>query len=206
MTRRLFLTLALLAAGTFALAQKAAPKKAVAMPQTPRQALIEMLTTKSDKIFEAHLPDALLVRLEGLKSKDARTGKTSSPVKTANTAVVDSKDAHFFPTGPTFLVFNSPKTMQKVEVTVDRDDLTAENDDLELGFRITQDGKESVSAFTPKLLVRMKQEGGAWRLAEVGFIAKLQLDDGQKLDTMMNSIMTGMASMQQAKHTTPTKD
>jgi hypothetical protein len=203
--RRLILTVALLTASAFA--QKAVAKKAVATPQTPRQALIEMLTTKSDKTFEAHLPDALLIRLEGLKSKDAKTGKTSTPVKTANTAVVDSKDAHFFATGPTFLIFNSPKTMQKIEVTIDRDDLTAENDDLELGFRVSKDGKESVSAFTPKLLVRMKQEGGAWRLAEVGFIAKLQLDDGQKLDEMMNSIMTGMATMQQAQHTAaPTKD
>jgi hypothetical protein len=195
--RRLIITLALLAATVFA--QKAAPKKAVVTPQTPRQALIEMLTTKSDKVFEAHLPDALLVRLEGLKSKDAKTGKTSSPVKTANTAVVDSKDAHFFATGPTFLIFTSPKTMQKIEVTIDRDELTADSDDLELGFRVSQDGKESVSAFTPKLLVRMKQEGGAWRLAEIGFLAKLQLDDGQKLDELQNSIMSGMAALQQVK-------
>jgi hypothetical protein len=54
----------------------------------------------------------------------------------------------------------------------------------------------------------MKQESGAWRLAEVGFVAKLQLDDADKLDELQNSVMTGMAALQQAKQPArpPAKD
>ncbi|MBI2679232.1 MAG: hypothetical protein HYX28_10675 [Candidatus Koribacter versatilis] len=196
--RRIVTILALLSTIAFA-QQKAAPKKAVATPQTARQALIEMLTTKSDKVFERHLPDALLVRVEAMKSKDPKTGQSSSPMKTSNTAIVNSKDAHFFPAGPTFVTFTEPKTAQRIDVSIDRDDLTAGGNDFEFGFHLIKDGKESVSAFIPKLLVRMKQEGGEWRLAEVGFLAKLQLDDGEKLDELQNSIMSGMAALQQVK-------
>jgi hypothetical protein len=198
--RRLTLILALLTATLMSAQDKAAPKKAVVgAPQTARQALIEMLTTKSDKVFEKHLPDALLVRLEAMKSKDPKTGQTSSPMKTANTAIVTSKDAHFFAAGPTFVSMIEPKTGQRVDVSIDRDDLTADGNDFEFGFHLIKDGKESVSAFIPKLLVRMKQEGNDWRLAEVGFVAKLQLDDGEKLDELQNSIMSGMSALQQVK-------
>ena len=157
--RRLGIVIVLLAAATFA-QQKAAPKKAVATPQTARQALIEMLTTKSDKTFEKHLPEALLVRMEPFKSKDAKTGKSSSPMKTANSAIVSGKDVHFFPTGTTFVSYTEPKTGQKIDVTIDRDDLTADGNDFEFGFHLIKDGKESASAFIPKVLVRMKQEAG----------------------------------------------
>src|SRR3954471_1528850 len=200
--RRFFIALTLLTATAFA--QQAAPKKAVATPQTARQALIEMLTTKSDKTFEKHLPEAILTRMEAFKSKDANTGKTSSPVKTANTAIVSGKEVHFYPTGTTFVTYTEPKTGQKIDVTIDRDDLTADGNDLEFGFHLIKDGKESVSAFIPKVLVRMKQEAGEWRLAEVGFLAKLQLDDGDKLDELQNSVMSGMAALRQANTTTKT--
>src|SRR5947209_13955767 len=114
--RRLTITLILLTAAFVSAQEKAAPRKAVVgAPQTARQALIEMLTTKSDKVFEKHLPDALLVRLEALKSKDPKTGQTSSPMKTANTAVVTSKDAHFFAAGPTFVTMMEPKTGQRFD-------------------------------------------------------------------------------------------
>jgi hypothetical protein len=74
---------------------------------------------------------------------------------------------------------------------------------MEFGFHIIQAGKESVSAFTPKFLVRMKQETGSWRLAELGFSARLQLDDGAKLDELMNNVMSGVATMQQQKQPSP---
>jgi hypothetical protein len=197
--RRLTITLILLTA-LMSAQDKAAPKKAVVgAPQTARQALIEMLTTKSDKVFERHLPEALLVRLEAMKSKDPKTGQTSSPMKTSNTAIVNSKDAHFFPAGPTFVTVTEPRSGQRIDVSIDRDDLTADGNDFEFGFHLIKDGKESVSAFIPKLLIRMKQEGNDWRLAEVGFVAKLQLDDGEKLDELQNSVMSGIAAMQQVK-------
>src|SRR5438874_1170455 len=56
-----------------------------------------------------------------------------------------------------------------------------------------------IEMLIPKILVRMKQEGNDWRLAEIGFVAKLQLDDGEKLDELQNSIMSGMSALQQVK-------
>jgi hypothetical protein len=132
--RRLLTVLALFA--TAASAQTLQKRPAVSTPQTARQALIELLTTKSDKVFEAHLPEALLVRLDQFKSKDAKTGKTSSPVKSSNTALVDSKEVQFFPTGSTLLVYTAAKTGQKIEVTIDREDLTADGNDFEFGFHV----------------------------------------------------------------------
>lgn len=192
------LVLAALALAAFAAAQT--PKQ-VSAPQTARQALIEMLTTRSDTVFAAHLPDALNVRLEALKSKDPKTGKESTPVRTSNEAIVDTKDAHLFDAGSTFLVYTSPKMPnQKMEMIVDRDEPGAAGaENFEFSFHFSDDGKESMRALTPKLLVQMKQEAGTWRLANVGFQAVLQLDDGDKLDELMTSAMGAMAAMQSAK-------
>jgi hypothetical protein len=196
MFRRLII--AVLALAAVAAAQ--APKK-VSAPQTARQALIEMLTTKSDTVFASHLPEALNTRLESFKSKDAKTGKESTPVRTSNESIVDSKDAHLFPTGATFLVYTSPKMPnQKLEMVVDRDEPAgADAENFEFSFHFSDAGKESMRALTPKLLVQMKQEDGTWRMANVGFSAILQLDDGEKLDELMTSAMGAVAAMQPGK-------
>lgn len=188
--------LAVLALAVAASAQTLQKRAATSASQSPRQALIEMLTTKSDKVFEKHLPDALLTRLNTMKSTDKKTGKSSSPLKTSNSSIVASQDVHFFDAGPTFLVYTAPKSAQKIEVVIERDEMTADGDQIEFGFHVIQDGKPSDSALIPKVLVRMKQEANVWRLAEIGFSARVQLDDGAKLDELMNSVMSGMANMQ----------
>lgn len=196
MTRRLVIVVLALAA----IVAAQAPKK-VSAPQTARQALIEMLTTKTDTVFASHLPDALYIRLEAMKSTDPKTGAQSTPVRTSNKAIVDTKDAHLFETGPTFLVYTSPKMPnQKMEMIVDRDEPgPGGTENFEFSFHFSDTGKESMRALTPKLLVQMKQETGTWRMANVGFSAVLQLDDGEKLDELMTSAMGAMAAMQSGK-------
>ncbi len=163
-----------------------------AAPQTARQALIEMLTTNRDKVVERHLPDALLTRMNTYKPKNA---------KPTNKAILDGKDFRLFDSGPVFLVYMPPKAEQKVEVLVDRDEPTAEGNEFAFSFRITRDGKEVVSAVVPKLLARMKEEDGTWRLAQLGFSVQLQLDDGAKLDELIMSAMSAMTTAS-AKPTT----
>ncbi len=197
MTRRLVAVMLALAAVAFAQTPATKP----ASPQSARQALIEMLTTKSDTVFSSHLPDALNTRLELMKSKDAKTGKESTPVRTSNEAIVNTKDAQIYDAGSTFLVYTSPKVPnQKVEMIVDRDQPGPDDtENFEFSFHFSDNGKESMRALTPKLLVQMKQEEGSWRMANVGFSAVLQLDDGDKLDELMASMMGAMAAMQSAK-------
>lgn len=157
-----------------------------AVPQTARQALIEMLTSSNEKKVERHLPEALLTRLNSMKPKDAKATKSK--------AILDPKEFQIFESGPVFVVYMPPKAEQKVEVLVDRDEPTAGGNDFAFSFRVTREGKEVVSAIVPKLLAQMKQEGGTWRLAQLGFSVQMQLDDGDKLDELMRSAMSAMAT------------
>ena len=159
-----------------------------AVPQTARQALIEMLTSSNEKKVERHLPEALLTRLNSMKPKDAKASKSSQK------AILDPQQFQIFESGPVFLVYMPPKAEQRVEVLVDRDEPTAGGNDFAFSFRVTREGKEVASAIVPKLLAQMKQEGGTWRLAQLGFSVQMQLDDGDKLDELMRSAMSAMAT------------
>lgn len=187
MVRRL-IVLAVLVSGASGQELKTHPAM---KPQTARQALIEMLTSSDEKKVERHLPDALRTRLDSMKPQGAQAAKTSAGSKKA---MLDPTDCQVFETGPVLLVYMPPKAEQKVEVLVDRDEATAEGNDFAFSFRVTRDGKEAATAIVPKLLARMKQEGGTWRLADIGFSVQIQLDDGGKLDELMRSAMSAMAA------------
>ena len=159
--------------------------EAPAATQTARQALIEMLTSSNEKTVQRHLPEALLTRLNAYKPKDA---------KPSNKAMLEGKDCQLFESGPVFLVYQPPKAEQKIEVLLDRDEATATGHEFAFSFRTTREGKEVVSAIVPKVLARMKREEGTWRLADVGFSVQMQLDDGAKLDELLRSAMSAMAT------------
>ncbi len=168
-------------------------KRTAPAPQTARQALIELLTAKTDAAFERHLPEALLTRVKAMEpapQKGAKPKSTGGPLAA-------SKDVHFFDTGSLFATFIPPTGGDRVEFVVDRDEATPLGEELEFSVRSFSNGAEVDSAFVPKLLVRMKQEEGTWRVAQLGFSASVQLDDGPKLDALMQSFMKAAQTLQQ---------
>jgi hypothetical protein len=67
---------------------------------------------------------------------------------------------------------------EKVEITVERDDLVGDEDQIELALHMTRGGKEdSPLPFIPRFTFSMKMESEVWRLNEMSVTARLPLAD-----------------------------
>jgi TonB family protein len=154
------------------------PSSQEAPPQTARQALIEMLFGKGPGHFEKHLPD--ITR----QSFDKLGGAKGSGLIFLSQLEAQSKTGkenfETFDTGSTLLIAHEPMygASEKTEVTVERDDLLGDEDQIELALHTTKNGKEE--PLLPQVLrftLTMKMESGVWRLNEVGAAARFPLAD-----------------------------
>lgn len=165
-------------------------------PQTPRQALLEMVKASTPEQMDKHLPEALLKEMAKLPP-EARQ-KQHQPMMLLSMIMAMNPDfLHLYETGPILAVINNPKDGMKIEITVERDDLTGDLDAMEFGFKATKNGKEQDIPIVPRMLVDMKLENGTWRLAKIGGSAAVQLDDPAVaksiVDAMQEQIKRAMA-------------
>jgi hypothetical protein len=160
----------------FVLLCAAAVAQTTPPPQTPRQALLELLKPASAEQVDKHLPEVLLKEMATLPPA-ARERQHQSMMMLSLISAMSPKTLQMFDSGPVLVQFENPKDSTRVEVTVDRDDLTGDVDAMEFGIRVTKDGIVQELPFTPRVLVDMKQENGLWKLARIGGSASLQLDD-----------------------------
>ena len=148
---------------------------AQSMPQTARQALIEMFSTKAPGSFEKHLPDVTLAAM-----RKAAPGSTASMIQ-GFSALTSQMQTHgqfqTFEAGPTLLTMEDPQTNSKFEVLVARDDLRGETDEIEVSFKAYKDGESQTAGITPHLIFAMQQEKGIWRLHDITFSMGLSLTD-----------------------------
>ena len=156
-------------------AQTAPP---AAAPQTARQALIEMFFGQAPDHLEKHLPD---ITRRSFQKLGGASGQSSLGALSllATQAKTGKEKFETFDTGSTLLTIQDPpgKDAQRVEITVERDDLSGESDEIELAFHMTQGGKEQVLPFIPRFTFTMKMEGDIWRLNEIGVSVRLPLTD-----------------------------
>jgi len=151
---------------------------AATAPQTARQALIEMFFGQAPNHLEKHLPD--ITRRSFQKLGGAGGQNTLGALSLLATQAKDGKEKfETFDTGSTLLTIEDPpgKNAQRVEITVERDDLSGENDEIELAFHMTQGGKEQVLPFIPRVTFTMKMEADIWRLNEIAVSVRLPLTD-----------------------------
>lgn len=166
-------------AQTYAPPQEDMSPQADAPRQTARQALLEMFTSRTADSFEKHLPGAARKAL--LKGGDA----SSSPILAEFVgfrAVVSSgagQQLETFDSGPILLTFEEPG--HKAEVMVERDDLTGDEDEIELSFRTYKDGEPEPLPVRPRLTFSMKEEKHVWTLSEITLAAHIPLADPEYL-------------------------
>lgn len=158
-----------------------------AMPQSARQALIEMFFSKTPGTLEKHLPEATRAAV-----RQASTGSAASAFNTfsmiASQIQAQGGELQTFDTGPTLLTFEDPRQHSKIEVIVERDDLQAGADEIEVSFRAYKGGQSQTGGVTPRLAFSMKQEKGTWRLNEVAVTVKVSLADPALLKAMTTPI------------------
>jgi hypothetical protein len=147
--------------------------------QTPRQALIEMFTARDQKAFERHLPKIMQQRIAAITSGSS-TGFSASP-QTLNAAFGRKNNLRWFETGPVLLVMQDANS--RLEVKVERENLQAERDDIDLSFKVTTTGQTPNFGNGTRIMLTMQKEEGIWRLSEFGLTFRMKLD-GSFLEAM----------------------
>lgn len=176
-------------------AWSAAQVSPTSTPQTARQALMEMFSTKGSGTFVKHLPAATLNALENagaLKALQQYSTLASQFHKTGN-------QLETFETGPVLLATDDPKTGQRVEVIVDSDSVQGDEDNIELSFRTYKDKQLQRTPFMPRMTFCMKMESGVWKLNEILFSVRVPLADPDFLKSITEGMKSRTAAMTQTQ-------
>jgi len=137
---------------------QAPPQKQTPPPQTARQALIEMFMGKGPDSFVKHLPK---VASQALIRK-GENPETSMVQKISMIGYQIAAQGHVetFDEGPMLLVSEQEEGKEKVktEVTVERDNLMGESDEIEVSIHMYRDGQPEFLPVVPRLIFSMTQE------------------------------------------------
>lgn len=173
-----FLLAVLLSFPTLVMAQNPAP-------QSARQALIEIFLGTAPNHLERHLPDVTKKSFSRMNSSEsqnllAELSSLSSQIK-ASGAKIET-----FDTGPTILTVadKAPQDLERMEVTVERDDLVGDEDEIELAVHLPQELRDQALPITPHITFAMKTEGDVWRLTDITVMVKFPLADPDFLKTI----------------------
>jgi len=146
--------------------------------QTARQALLEMLFSKSPHAFEKHMPEHVLEVFN--KADSGWASKFMAPLLALQRqATMEGQHLETFETGP--LLFTGEAMQgnhqQRLEIAVERDDLSGEDDQIELSLHIYKDGMPDRLPVVPNLILDMKQEKDIWRLSQITVALHIPLSD-----------------------------
>jgi hypothetical protein len=178
----LYLVIAMFGAGNSPAYQTAAAQEAAqpAVPQTARQALLEMFFSKTPGTLVKHLPAATRAALEKagtLKSLEQYSLLVSQ-------LQAQGQTVQTFEAGSLLLSYEDTKTGQKGEVTVDNDALRGDQDDIEVSFQMYKNGTAQRGPFMPNIIFSMKQESQVWTLNEISITLHIPLADPDFLKTL----------------------
>jgi hypothetical protein len=152
------------------------------VPQTARQALIEMFFSPTPGTLQKHLPDAMLAAM-----KKANLGSGSSTPDTfalLTSQLASHGQFQTYEAGPVLFSAENPHDNSKFEIVVERDDLQADEDDIEVSFRAYKDGQPQLAGLSPRFTFGMQQETGVWKLNEITFAFKVSLTDPEFLKNL----------------------
>jgi hypothetical protein len=161
----------------YAIQQPARPKP----PQTPRQALIEIITG-GGKAVQKHITVEIQQMISEASKKKDPSDKTAAETLMmfqqflTMPSLAGQKDLQTFDSGPVLLSF-VPGEKQKLEVHLEADDLSGDLDTLQLSIHWLKDGQELNIPFMPIIVVGLKHQENIWRLNEIGGNAKLVVGD-----------------------------
>ena len=174
-------------ASSFLLSQTQAP---AAPPQTPRQALIEMINGGQEGAMK-HLTVEMQKSLQG----DGKNNSSIGQLAAFDQMRAASSDFQVFETGQVLLSTNDPKTNEKFEVHVDSDDLSGDTDNMDISFHQFRDGVEQdipYATMLSRFSIGMKRQANIWRLNDISINIKVPLGDPKLLEKFGSGMGTGM--------------
>src|SRR5436305_1556974 len=150
------------------------------MPQTARQALLEMFFRKSLESMEKHLPEATKAAIQNADPNSAAAMLQQFSLLSGKLKA-SGQHIEVFDAGPTLLSAEDPRTNTKFEIGVERDDLRGDEDEIEISFHAFTNGQERSLEVSPRITLTMKQELQVWRLNEIMLSVRLSLTDPEFL-------------------------
>ena len=170
----------------FPLSALFAQQQAPAPPmQSARQALVEMVTG-GQKGVGKHLT----VEVQQLLAKAG--GKSAAVLSVFSSIQGEMGEAQSFETGPVLLLINQPREHSKIEVRVENDDLSGDEDTMDLSVHALRENSdqppEDWEAFFSHFTVNMKKQAGIWRLNKIGAALEFPIGDPEFLQ---KTIMKG---------------
>ena len=142
-----------------------AQQQAPVLPmQSAREALIEIVTG-GQKAVGKHLT----VEVQQLLAKAG--GKSANLMGALGSVQGEFGGAQTFETGPVLLSINQPQEHSKVEVRVESDDLSGDEDTMVLSVHVVRENSdqqpEEWEAVFSNLTVNMKKQAAIWRLNKI---------------------------------------
>jgi TonB family protein len=155
-------------------------------PQTARQALIEMFFGQAPNHLEKHLPDVTRQAFHEMQEANGESYLAMFSLL-AKQAQNDKEKIETFDTGSTlFMVKSLPGgNYDQVDVTVEQDNLSGDEDQIELAIHMMHGGKEQMLPFIPRCSFSLKMESGVWRLNEISVGVRLPLADPNFLKALL---------------------
>ena len=152
-------------------------------PQTARQALIEMFFGTAPNHLEKHLPDTTR---NAFKKMSGANGMSMLDEFSMFANMAKARGAKFetFDTGPTLVQSEEAEQREKVELTVEGDNLSGDEDQIEISVHVTKDANEQTLPFIPRFTFVMKTEADIWRLNEISVTVRIPLADPDFLKTI----------------------
>jgi hypothetical protein len=166
------------------------------VPQTARQALMEMFFSKQPGTFLKHLPAATRDTLE----KSGALASLQGYSMLAGQMQTQGKSLQTFEAGAVLLATEDPKTGQKFEVVIDNDSLRGDQDDIELSFRTYKDNQPQRTPFMPRIVFSMKMESGLWTLNDIAITINLPLADPDFLKSISDRMKASAAGASTVIH------
>jgi hypothetical protein len=185
----MFAAVVLCACAIASAGQQAAP----AVPQTARQALIEMFFSKTSGTFAKHLPAITRATLDQSGALASLQGYSAM----LNRVQTEGQSVQTFETGSVLMVTESSKSGERFEITVENDSLRGDEDDIEVSFLTYKNGTEQHKPYMPQITFAMKKEAQLWTLNEVSLTIHVPLADPDMLKAMTEN----MAARQNAQAT-----
>ena len=136
-------------------------------PQTPRQALMEMMSG-SQKALMKHLTVEVQQALS--KAGIANQGFLGMEFVTHAGGKLE-----VFETGSLLCSVTEAGTHKKLEINIDSESLNGDEDSVELSFHSFRDGmeeKEGWGLLAPQFRIELKRQEKIWRLTEIAFGAR----------------------------------
>lgn len=193
---------------SFAWAQQTHPASPAKPPQTPRQALLEIITG-GGKAIQRHLTVELQQAIAEASKKQTDAGAKAGPGMSMSMigieligmpALAGEKEFQPFESGPVLFSYSRANSKEKIEGRVEGDNLSGDQDEILLSIHLFKDGQEQSVPFMPNIVVGLKQQEKIWRLNEIGGNVRLAVGDPRFFEDFLKLQQSSEADEQPQKH------